>query len=95
LRARIDDLFGRRIAVLAPPHLLGPDPCVVLAVAAAPDAEAYAHALYAELHRMDASGADLLLVAEPPPGPEWEAIRDRLNRARAGAAAFQNPPQRL
>jgi L-threonylcarbamoyladenylate synthase len=95
LRARIAELAGRRIAVLAPAHVLHPDPSVVLAVAAAPDAPGYARALYAELHRMDASGADLLLVAEPPAGPEWEAVRDRLYRARAGAPASPNPRQRL
>ncbi len=45
------------------------------------DAEAYARALYAELHRCDESGAELILVERPPDGPKWEAIQDRLKRA--------------
>ena len=43
--------------------------------------EAYARALYGELHRCDEAGADLILVETPPRGPQWEAIRDRLQRA--------------
>lgn len=45
------------------------------------DAEAYARALYSELHRLDALGAEVILVEQPPAGPEWEGIRDRLKRA--------------
>jgi L-threonylcarbamoyladenylate synthase len=96
LRSRIADLATRRIAVLAPPSYLDPsDSHVALAIAASTDADAYARSLYAHLHRMDASGADLLLVAEPPHGPSWEAVHDRLSRARAGAPAFPKPAQRL
>ncbi len=47
------------------------------------DAEAYARALYAELHRCDAEGAELIAVEAPPAGPEWAAIADRLRRASA------------
>ena len=49
------------------------------------DPEAYARALYAELHRSDREGAELVLVEEVPPGAAWEAIRDRLRRASAEA----------
>jgi L-threonylcarbamoyladenylate synthase len=45
------------------------------------DAEAYARALYAELHRCDEAGVELILVEAPPDGPAWEGIRDRLRRA--------------
>ena len=52
------------------------------AVAVIPeDAEAYARALYAELHRCDEAQAELILVETPPEGPMWEGIRDRLRRA--------------
>jgi L-threonylcarbamoyladenylate synthase len=51
------------------------------------DAEAYARALYAELHRCDESGAQFILVEMPPGGPEWEGIRDRLRRAAGGHVA--------
>jgi L-threonylcarbamoyladenylate synthase len=45
------------------------------------DAEAYARALYAELHRCDAEGASCIVVEGLPAGPEWQAIADRLRRA--------------
>jgi L-threonylcarbamoyladenylate synthase len=55
------------------------------AVAVIPhDAEAYARALYAELHRCDEAGAEMILIEMPPSGPEWEGIRDRLRRAAGG-----------
>ncbi|HEY3863665.1 MAG TPA: L-threonylcarbamoyladenylate synthase [Verrucomicrobiae bacterium] len=46
-----------------------------------PDAEAFARALYAELHRCDEEGAELIIVESPPAGDEWRAISDRLQRA--------------
>jgi L-threonylcarbamoyladenylate synthase len=45
------------------------------------DPEAYARALYAELHRCDEAGARLIIVEAVPSTPEWLPIRDRLNRA--------------
>ena len=48
------------------------------------DAEAFARALYAELHRCDAAGAELIVVEELPKTGEWEAIADRMRRASAG-----------
>jgi L-threonylcarbamoyladenylate synthase len=47
------------------------------------DAEAFARALYAELHRCDAAGAKLIVVEAPPDLPEWSGITDRLRRAAA------------
>jgi len=47
------------------------------------DAEAYARAIYAELHRCDEAGAALIVVEALPAGIEWRAIADRLNRAVA------------
>ena len=47
------------------------------------DAEAYARALYAGLHRCDAEGAELIVAEAPPAGLEWAAIADRLRRASA------------
>ncbi|MDX2175492.1 MAG: L-threonylcarbamoyladenylate synthase [Candidatus Sumerlaeia bacterium] len=44
---------------------------------------AAAAALFAELRRAERSGARRIVVAEPPPGPEWAGIRDRLRRASA------------
>ncbi len=45
------------------------------------DAEAFARALYGELHRGDEAGAELIVVEAPPETIEWHAIADRLNRA--------------
>lgn len=47
------------------------------------DAEAFARALYGELHRCDEAGADLIVVEAPPEAAEWQAIADRLKRAAA------------
>ena len=47
------------------------------------DAEAFARALYAELHRCDAAGAQLIVVEALPASPEWSGIADRLRRAAA------------
>jgi L-threonylcarbamoyladenylate synthase len=43
--------------------------------------EVAAHALYRALHAADADGVGTLYVEEPPSGPEWAAVRDRLRRA--------------
>ncbi len=45
------------------------------------DAEAFARALYGELHRCDEAGAALIVVEALPDTIEWRAIADRLNRA--------------
>jgi L-threonylcarbamoyladenylate synthase len=49
------------------------------------DAEAFARALYAELHRCDAVGAEWIVVEAVPETPEWHGIADRLRRASAAA----------
>jgi L-threonylcarbamoyladenylate synthase len=45
------------------------------------DAEAFARAIYAELHRCDDAGAECIIVEAIPDGPAWHAIADRLQRA--------------
>jgi L-threonylcarbamoyladenylate synthase len=47
------------------------------------DPVAYARAIYAELHRCDEAGAQLIIVEALPNHPEWSAIADRLKRASA------------
>jgi L-threonylcarbamoyladenylate synthase len=49
------------------------------------DAEAFARAIYAELHQCDEAGAELIVVETPPPGEEWRGISDRLTRASAAS----------
>ncbi len=47
------------------------------------DPEAFARAIYAELHRCDEAGAELIIVEASPETAEWRAISDRLRRAAA------------
>ena len=47
------------------------------------DPEAYARALYGELHKCDEDGAELIVVEAVPQKGDWEAIADRLQRAGA------------
>ena len=42
-----------------------------------------AHELFAALRELDATGAPLIWVETPPDTPEWEGVRDRLQRAAA------------
>jgi L-threonylcarbamoyladenylate synthase len=45
------------------------------------DAEAFARAIYAELHRCDQAGAEWIIVEAVPEKVEWEGVKDRLKRA--------------
>jgi L-threonylcarbamoyladenylate synthase len=47
------------------------------------DAEAFARALYGELHRCDEEGAALIVVEALPDEPAWRGVADRLARAAA------------
>ncbi|MFN9388960.1 MAG: L-threonylcarbamoyladenylate synthase [Betaproteobacteria bacterium] len=77
---------GSGAAVLA--RRAAPAGVLVAAWRAAPaDAEGYARHLYASLRELDAVGASCILVEAPPEDPAWEAVRDRLARAAAGAGA--------
>ena len=42
-----------------------------------------AHELFAVLRELDDQGAHLIWVEEPPATPEWDGVRDRLQRAAA------------
>jgi len=56
----------------------------VRAVRAMPDnPAAAAHGLFADLREVDATGASLIWVEAPPDAPEWDGVRDRLQRAAA------------
>jgi len=76
------------------PHPLTPDTCHIISHTRIPsgtgwaqvsviphDPEAFARALYAEMHRGDAAGAELIVIEAVPENAEWNAIRDRLSRA--------------
>jgi L-threonylcarbamoyladenylate synthase len=47
------------------------------------DPEAFARALYAELHHCDETGAELIIVESLPATEHWRGINDRLRRASA------------
>ena len=47
------------------------------------DAAAVAQQLFAVLREFDAQGVKLIWVETPPEGPQWEGVRDRLQRAAA------------
>lgn len=65
-------------------HANVPAPKEWLRVSVVPhDPEAFARALYAELHHCDEAGAGTIVVEGLPEGPEWRAIADRLSRAAA------------
>ena len=92
LHWRDDADLSRQLAALALPpgrcHLLAhahlPAPEAFARVCLIPhDAEAYARALYAELHQCDALGAEVIIVELPPDSPAWSGITDRLRRAAA------------
>ena len=42
---------------------------------------AYAAVLYGALHNLDAQALDWIAVEQPPDGPEWAGVLDRLRRA--------------
>ncbi|HEX5399545.1 MAG TPA: L-threonylcarbamoyladenylate synthase [Verrucomicrobiae bacterium] len=70
------------IHVIAHTHIPSPEDFANVSVIPH-DAEAFARALYAELHRCDEAGAAAIVVEAPPDLPEWAAIGDRLRRAAA------------
>ncbi|WP_394789125.1 L-threonylcarbamoyladenylate synthase [Rhodoferax sp.] len=45
------------------------------------DAEAAAQELFAALRQFDTQGVRLIWIETPPDGPDWEGVRDRLQRA--------------
>jgi L-threonylcarbamoyladenylate synthase len=45
--------------------------------------EQAAHELFSVLRELDDEGVQLIWVEEPPTGPEWDGVRDRLTRAAA------------
>ena len=48
------------------------------------DAAATAQQLFSVLRGFDAQGARLIWIEHPPATPEWDGVRDRLERAAAG-----------
>ena len=85
LRAEIAQLEARdeRVAVLARSAETS-EAFDGVWIAAPQDAAGYARALYANLRALDGAHADTILVEAVPDATEWDAIRDRLERATTG-----------
>ena len=84
LNRLIDDLPGNRERMWLLTHTNVPLHVETGHVCVVPhDPEAYARALYAELHRCDEEGAEHILVEAVPDTAEWSGIADRLKRAAA------------
>jgi len=54
------------------------------------DSARFANRLYRTLRDLDQQGWDLILFPEPPPGEEWDGVRDRLQRACFGSGPSSN-----
>ncbi len=84
LRSQLSALSAQPAACFVIAHTHIPAAGDFAAVSVIPhDAEAFARAIYAELHRCDAAGAGWIVVEAPPPSLVWAAIADRLRRAAA------------
>jgi L-threonylcarbamoyladenylate synthase len=84
LRAQVQELKSKinRVHVIA--HTVIPAGLEPGRVSVIPhDAEAFARAIYAELHQCDEAGAERIIVEAVPDTLEWRAIADRLRRAAA------------
>lgn len=77
-----------QLALLAAPAVIESWPVArrpLLALPASAAADDYARSLYADLRRLDAVGADRIVIVAPPAGERWMPIHDRLRRAQAGS----------
>ncbi len=84
LRAQLSALNPQPSTCFVIAHTIIPTGLSAANVSVIPhDAEAFARAIYAELHRCDAAGAELIIVEAPPELPGWAGIADRLRRAAA------------
>jgi L-threonylcarbamoyladenylate synthase len=82
LRARLSSVSHRPATLHLIAHTQVPLAADLGRVCVIPhDPEAFARALYAELHRCDEEGAELIIVETVPDGAAWQGIADRLRRA--------------
>ena len=77
---------GKRIAMMR--HSTGslPEAMALFALPETPDG--YAHDLYAALRSLDAAGADVILIEQPPSDQKWQGVNDRLRRAAHDSAGI-------
>jgi L-threonylcarbamoyladenylate synthase len=60
-----------------------PAPAAVAVARLPDDPQGYARGLYAALRDLEDADCTAIVVEQVPPGPDWDAIRDRLTRAAA------------
>jgi L-threonylcarbamoyladenylate synthase len=82
LRAQLKSVADKRTHIIAHSRIPSGEDWARVSVIPH-DAEAFARAIYAELHQCDEVGAELIVVEAPPDTSEWRAIADRLHRAAA------------
>ena len=90
------DLLDQRLAQARHAH----ETVAVLAIGKLPAAahgitlpatpDDYARGLYAALRTLDADGVQRILIEAPPSSGDWQAVRDRLQRATAGNAGVES-----
>jgi L-threonylcarbamoyladenylate synthase len=82
LQTQLEKLPAGRTHVIA--HTVIPSGLQPATVSVIPhDMEAFARAIYAELHHCDDAGAERIIIEALPETDEWRAIADRLRRAAA------------
>lgn len=94
-RAKVRLMEGKQLQAAL--DVLGPDAAAIAVYARSPlrtrsphyrrmpdDAAETARQLFAVLRDFDATGVKLIWVETPPEAPEWDGVRDRLQRASAG-----------
>ncbi len=84
LQARLAADTGMAVGVVGVYSRIAPvpgTPCLHRVMPA--DAATLAHELFAVLRDLDAAGVSAIWVEQPPPGPDWDGVRDRLQRAAA------------
>jgi L-threonylcarbamoyladenylate synthase len=74
------NLIAGECHVIAHSQIPSPEPFARVSVIPH-DAEAFARAIYGELHHCDDAGAEAIIIEAPPEAPEWAGITDRLRRA--------------
>ncbi|WP_363320341.1 L-threonylcarbamoyladenylate synthase [Ferrovum sp.] len=84
---------GQRIAVLSLSAILLPEVCLQQGMPIQPSG--WARELYARLRALDTLCLDCILIEDPPSSADWQAVRDRLERAasaQGGPFPFKDRP---
>jgi L-threonylcarbamoyladenylate synthase len=78
-----DDFHQRPAVAIYSRTRMATPPEQVVAEQMPPDAASTAHQLFAVLRALDAQGVNEIWIETPSDAPEWDGVRDRLQRAAA------------